>query len=81
MSSRNSDASSGRLGRQLLHAALLRTLQAADADAGQGQRAVVVQAKDEDAKRFYERFRFEPFPAEPFKLAFLLKDLRAVVAG
>ena len=68
----------GGLGKQLLRDALLRTLQAADIA---GLRAVVVHAKDEDAKRFYERFRFEPFPPESFKLALLLKDLRAVVAG
>ena len=66
------------LGRQLLRDALLRTLQAAGIA---GLRAVVVHAKDENAKRFYERFRFEPFPSEPFKLALLLKDLRAIVAG
>jgi len=66
------------LGKQLLRDALLRTLQAS---AIAGLRAVVVHAKDEDAKRFYERFRFEAFPSEPFRLALLLKDLRAVVAG
>src|SRR5258708_4760411 len=60
------------LGKQLLRDALLGTLQAADIA---GLRAVVVHAKDEGAKRFYERFRFEPFPAEHFKLALLLKDL------
>jgi GNAT superfamily N-acetyltransferase len=66
------------LGKQLLRDALLRTLQAADIA---GLRAVVVHAKDEDAKKFYECYRFEPFPSEPFKLALLLKDLRAVLAG
>ena len=66
------------LGKQLLRDALLRTLQAADIA---GLRAVVVHAKDEAAKLFYQRFRFEAFPSEPFKLALLLKDLRAVVAG
>jgi GNAT superfamily N-acetyltransferase len=66
------------LGKQLLRDALLRTLQAAEIA---GLRAIVVHAKDEDAKKFYERYRFEPFPSEPFKLALLLKDLRAVVAG
>ena len=66
------------LGKQLLRDALLRTLQAAEIA---GLRAVVVHAKDENAKRFYERYRFEPFPAEPFKLALLLKDLLAAVAG
>lgn len=41
----------------------------------------VVHAKDEDAKGFYERFRFEPFPSEAFGLAQLPKDLRALVAN
>ncbi len=66
------------VGKHLLRDALLRTLQAADIA---GLRAVVVHAKDENAKRFYERFKFEPFPSQPFELALLLKDLRAVVAG
>jgi predicted N-acetyltransferase YhbS len=64
------------LGKQLLRDALLRTLQAADIA---GLRAVVVHAKDEKAKAFYERFRFESFPDESLKLALLLKDLRAVI--
>ncbi len=65
------------VGKQLLRDALLRTLQAADIA---GLRAVVVHAKDEKAKQFYERFRFKPFPSEPFKLALLMKDLRTVIA-
>ena len=66
------------LGKHLLRDALLRTLQAADIA---GLRAVVVHAKDDGARRFYERYRFEPFPADPLKLALLLKDLRALVAA
>lgn len=66
------------LGRHLLRDALLRTIQAADIA---GLRAVVVHAKDDEARRFYEHYRFEPFPSDPLKLALLLKDLRALVAG
>ena len=66
------------LGKHLLRDALLRTLQAADIA---GLRAVVVHAKDDGAKRFYEQFRFEPFPGDPLKLALLLKDLRALVVA
>lgn len=66
------------LGKNLLRDALLRTLQASDIA---GLRAVVVHAKDDGARRFYERYRFEPFPGDPLKLALLLKDLRSVVAG
>jgi GNAT superfamily N-acetyltransferase len=64
------------IGKHLLRDALLRTLQAADIA---GLRAVVVHAKDEGARRFYEKYRFEPFPGDPLKLALLLKDLRAIV--
>jgi len=66
------------LGKALLRDACLRTLQAADIA---GLRAIVVQAKDDNAKRFYERYHFEPFPSDPFKLTLLLKDLVALVAG
>src|SRR5262249_50620581 len=50
------------LGRGLLKDALLRTLQAADLA---GLRAVLVQAKDEAAKAFYERYDFAPSPTDP----------------
>jgi len=66
------------LGKALLRDAALRTLQAADIA---GLRAIVVHAKDADAKRFYERYQFEPFPSDPLKLTLLLKDLRALVAN
>lgn len=65
------------LGKHLLRDALLRTLQAADIA---GLRAVIVHAKDETAKAYYEKFHFEPFPSDPLKLALLLKDLRNVVS-
>lgn len=64
------------VGKHLLRDAMLRTLQAADIA---GLRAVVVHAKGNEARRFYEQYRFEPFPGDPLKLALLLKDLRAVV--
>lgn len=66
------------LGKGLLKDALLRTLQAAEIA---GLRAVLVHAKDEDAKRFYERFGFEPSPLDRFHLMLLLKDLRRIVAA
>jgi len=65
------------VGKRLLRDALLRNLQAADIA---GLRAVVVHAKDEKAKEYYQKFGFEPFPSEPLKLSLLLKDLRALVA-
>lgn len=46
------------LGGELLRDALIRTLAAADIA---GLRAVIVDAKDESARRFYQRYGFEPF--------------------
>ena len=62
-----------RLGSALLRDAVLRTLQAADIA---GIRAMVVHAKDDAARRFYERFDFLPFTNEPLTLYRLIKDLR-----
>jgi predicted N-acetyltransferase YhbS len=66
------------IGKGLLKDALLRTLQAADIG---GLRAVIVHAKDAQAKAFYERFGFEPSPIDEFHLMLLLKDARKVVMG
>jgi predicted N-acetyltransferase YhbS len=64
-----------KLGGGLLKDALLRTLQAADIA---GIRALVVHAKDDHARAFYERFDFAPSPTDPFHLFVLLKDVRAL---
>lgn len=61
------------LGAALLHDALARTLQAADIA---GIRAVVVHAKNDEARRFYEHFDFDPSPTDPYHLHLLIKDLR-----
>jgi len=66
------------IGKGLLKDALLRTLQAADIG---GLRALIVHAKDESAKAFYERFGFESSPLDEFHLMLLLKDLRKIVMG
>lgn len=63
------------VGAALLKDATLRTLQAADIA---GIRALVVHAKDERAKQFYERFDFLPSPSDPLHLFMLLKDLRTL---
>lgn len=63
------------LGAALLHDALARTLQAADIA---GIRAVIVHAKDDDARRFYEHFDFDPSPTDPYHLYLLIKELRRV---
>jgi predicted N-acetyltransferase YhbS len=64
------------LGSGLLKDAMLRTLQAADIA---GIRAMVVHAKDDDARAFYERFGFAPAPTDPYHLFVLLKDVRAIL--
>lgn len=66
-----------RLGAGLLRDAVLRTLQAANIA---GIRALVVHAKDDAARRFYERFDFLPFTDEPLTLYRLVKDLRRAAA-
>lgn len=62
------------VGRALLRDAVLRTLQAADIA---GIRAMVVHAKDEEAKRYYRQFEFLESPTDPLHLFALLKDLKA----
>lgn len=66
------------LGAALLHDALARTLQAADIA---GIRAVIVHAKDNEARRFYEHFDFDPSPTDPYHLHLLIKDLRRATKG
>ncbi|MEX2261001.1 MAG: GNAT family N-acetyltransferase [Bryobacteraceae bacterium] len=61
------------LGKALLFDALKRIEEAADIV---GVRAVLVHAIDNDARRFYEHFNFDPSPVDPFQLMLLLKDLR-----
>jgi predicted N-acetyltransferase YhbS len=62
------------LGASLLVDALQRVVQAAEIV---GCRAVLVHAKDEAAKGFYQRFGFEPSPVDEFQLFLLMKDVKA----
>jgi GNAT superfamily N-acetyltransferase len=64
------------LGKALLKDALTRIAQAADIV---GARAVLVHAIDEQARRFYEHFDFEPSPVDEMQLLLLMKDLRKVL--
>jgi GNAT superfamily N-acetyltransferase len=66
------------VGKALLRDAMQRTLQAADIA---GIRAFAVHAKDEEAKRFYEKFDFIPSPTDPMHLFVLLKDVRRIISG
>lgn len=62
------------LGAALLKDALLRSAGAAEVI---GARAVLVHARDEKAKSFYEHFNFEASPTYPLHLFLLMKDLKS----
>lgn len=66
------------LGAGLLKDAIVRVLAAAE---GVGVRALLVHARDEAAKAFYERYDFAPLPGYPMHLVLLLKDARRMVSG
>ncbi|MGN6367563.1 MAG: GNAT family N-acetyltransferase [Phycisphaerae bacterium] len=66
------------IGKALLKDAVLRTLQAADIV---GIRAIGVHAKDEEARKFYEKFDFVPSPTDPLHLFVLLKDVKRSISG
>ena len=59
------------LGKALLRDAILRTLQAAEIA---GIRAILVHAKDDSARRLYERFGFLASPTHPLTLMLPLRD-------
>ncbi|MEI8296122.1 MAG: GNAT family N-acetyltransferase [Alphaproteobacteria bacterium] len=60
------------MGKALLKQALLKALNASEIA---GLRAIVVHAKDEKAKSFYENFGFSPSPLDDLHLYLLLKDI------
>ena len=62
-----------KLGQALLKNALLRTAQAADIA---GIRCLLVHAKDDAARRWYEGWEFEPSPTDPYHLFLMLKDIK-----
>jgi GNAT superfamily N-acetyltransferase len=53
--------------------AILHTLRVAEQA---GIRAILVDAKDHQARRFYERFGFESSPLDPLQLLLFVKDAR-----
>ena len=61
------------VGKALVRDALLRIIDAAEIIGG---RAVLVHAKDAQARRFYEQFGFEPSPVDPLHLYLLIKDIK-----
>lgn len=65
-----------KIGQSLLKDALMRTLQAAEFA---GIRAILVQAKDDRARRFYEKFGFEPSPLSPLQRMVMLNDVKRIL--
>lgn len=61
------------LGKALVRDALLRAVQAADIA---GLRAVLVHAKGEAAKKFYEKLNFQSSPSNKFHLFVRISDVR-----
>lgn len=61
------------LGKALLKDAILKALNAAEIA---GLRALLIHAKDEAAKRFYERYGFEASPTHPNHLMLTINDLQ-----
>ncbi|WP_282958995.1 GNAT family N-acetyltransferase [Castellaniella defragrans] len=59
------------LGQALLRNTLLRTAQAADIA---GIPCLLVHAKDDAARQWYESWEFEPSPTDPHHLFVMLKD-------
>jgi GNAT superfamily N-acetyltransferase len=66
------------VGQGLLKDALFRTVLAADIA---GIRALLVHAKDDRARRWYEQFDFEPSPTDELHLFLLLKDVKKILAA
>ncbi len=64
------------LGKALLKNALQRTAQAADIA---GIRALLVHAKDKEAKDFYQYFNFDASPTNPYLLFLIMKEIKRLV--
>ena len=65
------------LGRALLKDALLRTAQAADIA---GIRCLLVHAKDDGARQWYQSWEFESSPTDPYHLFLMLKNLKGMLS-
>ncbi|MGE0115014.1 MAG: GNAT family N-acetyltransferase [Steroidobacteraceae bacterium] len=65
------------IGQALLKDALIRSAGAASTI---GARAVLVHAKDDQAKAFYEHFNFEPSASDSYHLMLLMKDIQKFTA-
>ncbi len=49
------------------------------AHTGGGARALLIHAKDDNAKGFYQHFDFEPSASDPLHLLLIMKDLLRIV--
>ena len=63
-----------KLGKALLKDALPRTAHIA------GIRCLLVHAKDDTARAWYEHWEFEASPTDPYHLLLMMKDLKALLA-
>lgn len=72
----DTDHQSKGVGRSLLRHAMERSVIAAESI---GLRAILVHAKDEEARGWYEKYGFEPSPTDPLHLILLMKDVRATL--
>ena len=66
------------LGKALVRDALIRAIRASEIA---GLRAVLVHAKDEAAKNFYQKLGFQPAPHNEFHLFMKMSDIRASLAN
>jgi len=66
------------LGKALMRDALIRAVRASEIA---GLRAVLVHAKDETAKNFYQKLGFESAPHNEFHLFMKMSDIRASLAN
>lgn len=64
------------VGRSLLRDAMERCVIAAE---NVGLRAILVHAKDDEARRWYRKYGFGPSPTDPLHLMILMKDVRATL--
>lgn len=65
------------VGASLLIDALRRARAAAQVI---GARAVLVDALDDEARAFYERYDFEPSPTNPYQLLLVMQDLGPLIS-
>ena len=66
------------VGQSLLQDAMVKAMTAAESI---GARALTAHAIDDNARRWYRTFGFEPSPTDSHHLILLMKDLRKLLEG